>query len=101
MASSTATRVSIGPVISPSLMPVRNRFAQTLLVVGGGFGESMNRSNYFDEAVRVVMEWEWPEPSKISNCEPGIAEWAILAWLTGITESRVPQINCTGTDCVK
>jgi len=90
IASSTATRVSTDPEIAPSLMPARSR-CEGILVVHGRIGGIDEALDDLDEAIGIVMEWEVPEPSKTSSSDPGIAACASMAWLIGITESRLPK----------
>ena len=58
IASSTATRVSIVPVMALSLMPVRSRLRSIVLVVDGGLGGVDELLDDLDEAVGVVVEGE-------------------------------------------
>ncbi len=71
-----------------------------LLVVFGGLSGVHEAFDDVDEARRVVVKRNVPSPSKISNCEPGMAACAmsVTDWQHDIL---VPQMICTGMASVK
>ncbi len=60
IASSTATRVSVGPGDGALADAVAQQAAKVVLVVDGGFGGIDEPLHDLDEAVGIVMEREMP-----------------------------------------